>query len=312
MVKANGAWAYALLVCGCGNSAAGESADGSKSGDAGSTDGDEASASADGGSTSNDGSGANGGAGAPVGTGARDGAETFTLPPGNGGFDYQIGGGYAPPNGVVVLSRDREDEPAAGVYNICYVNGFQTQPEEGDWWLKEHPDLILHDGGDPVLDQDWGEMLLDTSTSTKRDALAVIIGGWIRGCADSGFDALEIDNLDTYSRSANLLSQDDNVAFMALLSKIAHDSGLASGQKNSSEILGRVKEMGTDFAVAEECNRWDECGDYQDIYGDLVFIIEYRDQDFKKGCTDFPELSIVRRDLNVEPKGATGYVYDAC
>jgi len=237
----------------------------------------------------------------------------FALPTANASFDYQIGGGYAPPADVTVVSRDRNDDPAGGLYNICYVNGFQTQPDEESFWTDDHPDLILRDGnGDPVVDEDWGEMLLDTSTAEKRSALAGIVGGWIDGCAAAGFDAVEIDNLDTYSRSGGLLSQDNNVAFMALLSERGHAAGLAMGQKNSAEILGRSGEMGTDFAVAEECNRWNECGDYQDVYGDLVFVIEYRQADFTAGCEDFPELSIVYRDLDVSTPADNGYVFDGC
>jgi endo-alpha-1,4-polygalactosaminidase (GH114 family) len=235
------------------------------------------------------------------------------LPPANGGLDYQLGGAYDPPDGVQVLSRDRNDSPAAGLYNICYVNGYQTQPDEEQWWLDEHPDLLLRDGdGDPFIDPDWDEILLDITTPAKREALAEIVGSWIVQCGDDGFDGVEIDNLDTYSRSDGLISQDDAVAYMSLLSAVAHGEGMAIAQKNSTEILDRQGELGTDFAVAEECNRWDECADYIDVYGDQVYVIEYRQQDFNAGCADFPELSIVLRDLDLVPSSSGGYVYDAC
>lgn len=237
----------------------------------------------------------------------------FKLPPANAGFDYQIGGAYAPPSGVKVVSRDRGDAPAAGIYNICYVNGFQAQQADNDMWLNQHPDLVLRDAkGDPVVDPDWDEMLLDTSTAEKRQGLAEIVGGWIQGCAKDGFDAVEIDNLDSYSRSGGKLSQANNVAFMKLLSDVGHQAGLAMGQKNSTELVGNAKAMGTDFAVAEECNRYSECGDYKAAYGDLVFVIEYRDQDFDAGCKNFPELSIVRRDVDVTTPGSGTYVYKGC
>ncbi|HET9959136.1 MAG TPA: endo alpha-1,4 polygalactosaminidase [Polyangiaceae bacterium] len=246
-------------------------------------------------------------------SGGAGGAGSFRLPPANAPFDYQIGGAYAPPQGVQVVSRDRESSPAAGLYNICYVNGFQSQPGEDKLWLEDHPDLVLRDSsGEPVIDENWDEMLLDTSTEAKRTELATIVGGWIRGCASSGFNAVEIDNLDSYSRSGGLLKEANNIAFMKLLSAAAHQSGLAIAQKNSSELVGQAKQMGTDFAVVEECNRWDECGDYQSGYGNLVFIIEYRRQDFTKGCTGHPELSIVLRDLNVSAPGNSSYVYDGC
>jgi hypothetical protein len=63
---------------------------------------------------------------------------------------------------------------------------------------------------------------------------------------------------------------------------------------------------------ARSCNRWGECADYQDVYGDRVFVIEYRQQDFDAGCADFPELSIVLRDLDVTAPGSGTYVFDAC
>ena len=39
--------------------------------------------------------------------------------------------------------------------------------------------------------------------------------------------------------------------------------------------------------------------DFVDGYGDLVFIIEYQRPAFDQGCADFPNLSIVYRDLDL-------------
>ncbi len=235
------------------------------------------------------------------------------LPPANAGLDYQLGGAYDPPDGVEVVSRDRNAAIAPGLYNICYVNGFQTQPDEEDWWLSEHPDLLLRDGsGDPFIDPDWDEILLDITTAPKRAALAEIVGGWIEQCGIDGYDAVEIDNLDTYSRSDGMISQDNAVEFIRALADVAHGAGMAIAQKNSAEILGRQAEMHTDFVVTEECNRWNECGDFTEVYGDQVFVIEYRTEDFDAGCSDFPELSIVLRDLNLVGPGQNAYVYDRC
>ena len=87
---------------------------------------------------------------------------------------------------------------------------------------------------------------------------------------------------------------------------------LALAQKNSAEIVTRRTEMGTDFAVAEECNRYSECDAYTDGYGDAVLVIEYRQSDFDEGCAAFPELSIVLRDLELTTPSAGSYVYDGC
>jgi hypothetical protein len=235
------------------------------------------------------------------------------LPPVNAELDYQLGGAYTPANSVQIVSRDRKDQPAPGLYNICYVNGFQAQPDENDFWLSEQPDLVLRDtAGNPVIDQDWGEMLLDIRTEPKRVRLAEIVGGFIKGCASAGFVAVEVDNLDSYSRSGGRIKPDEAVAFIKLLSAVAHERGLAIAQKNSSELVGRRVEMGTDFAVAESCNRYSECDTYRDAYGDHVLIIEYRRSDFDKGCGEYPGLSIVLRDVNLVPSGNAAYVFDGC
>ena len=245
--------------------------------------------------------------------GTSGGALTIVLPTANASFDYQIGGAYTPPSGVQVVSRDRNDAPAAGLYNICYINGYQIQTDEESFWTSDHPTLILRDSsGNPVVDPDWGEMLLDTSTDAKRTQLAAIVGGWITQCKTDGFNAVEIDNLDSYSRSTGLLTQANNIAFMALLSGIAHQNGLAIAQKNSSELVGSVAAMGTDFAVVEECNRYSECDTYTAVYGNLIFVIEYRLQDFQVGCSKYPELSIVLRDLDVSTPSSSSYVYQGC
>lgn len=237
----------------------------------------------------------------------------FALPPPDGGFDYQLGGAYPPPDGVTIVERDRNASPEPGLYSICYVNGFQAQTEEADWWLSEHPDLILRDGNDePIVDADWDEMLLDTGTPEKRSALAEIVGGWIAGCGAAGFAAVEIDNLDSFSRSTGLLDETDNVLTMAEYAAAAHAAGLAIAQKNATELLPRVDEMHTDFAVSEECSTYDECGDYVDVYGDAVLMVEYVQADFEAGCAAWPGHSLVLRDLDLVTPQDPGYVHAGC
>ena len=240
-------------------------------------------------------------------------SEELALPPANAGLDYQLGGAYEPPAGVAIVSRDRTAAPAAGVYNICYVNGFQIQPDEESFFMTAHPELILRDANDqPVIDVEWDEMLIDVSTAAKRTELAGVVGEWIAGCAEAGFDAIEIDNLDSFSRSQGLLVEDDAVAAMREMANAAHARTLPIAQKNSAELVGRKAELGTDFVVAEECNEFDECQTYRDAYGDHVLVIEYKRAAFDAGCAAFPTLSIVLRDLDLVPAGSGGYVFDGC
>lgn len=252
------------------------------------------------------------GAGGSGGSGPNSGG--VTLPPANAAFDYQLGGAYPPPSGVRTVTRDRTENPVPGLYNICYINGFQTQAEDLAWWRGQHNDLLLHDSsGGYVIDPDWDETLLDISSPAKRTALAAIVGGWIDGCAKKGFQAVELDNLDTWSRSQGLLTQADAIASITLLTPRAHAAGLAIGQKNAVELGGKGKAAGFDFAVAEECGRYKECGGYTAVYGAHVLVIEYRSADFTYACGQWgSSLAIVLRDLNLVAAGRTGYVYQGC
>ncbi|MEV1047491.1 endo alpha-1,4 polygalactosaminidase [Streptomyces sp. NPDC049916] len=229
-------------------------------------------------------------------------------------FDYQIGGGYPPAAGVRAVARDRGDRPAEGMYNVCYVNAFQAQPDALDWWRENHPDLLLRDDdGDLVADEAWDEALLDTTTADRRTRLESIVGRWIDGCAKAGFQAVEPDNLDSFERSDGLLTPEHNAAFAELLATRAHAAGLAIGQKNTTGLLARREQIGFDFAVTEECGRYDECADYASAYDDRVFVVEYTARDFAQACASVgARLSVVRRDLDVRPAGEPGYVFRTC
>lgn len=230
-------------------------------------------------------------------------------------FDYQLGGPYPPDQDVEAVSRDRSAEPAEGLYNVCYVNAFQTQPGEAvTWWQKNHPDLLLKDDdGSLVIDTDWEEPLLDISTPVKRRELMAVVGPWIDGCAEKGYDAVEPDNLDSYERSDDLLTPEHAAAFAELLAERAHGRGLAIAQKNTTDVLPERGRVGFDFAVVEECAAYEECGDFADAYDDKVFAVEYTRKDYRAACDAWgPRLSVTLRDRDVNPKGAKGYVFAQC
>ncbi|MFC3456511.1 endo alpha-1,4 polygalactosaminidase [Amycolatopsis speibonae] len=237
-------------------------------------------------------------------------AHAFAPPPVKAGFDYQIGSPYAPPSGVRVVSRDHTAPPAAGLYNICYINAFQAQPRaEGEWG-----DLALRGAnGAIVMDVEWGEALLDLRTTDKRQQVAAKVNGWADDCAAKGYQAIELDNFDSFTRSNGLLSDGDAQAYIRLLSAHAHEKGLAIGQKNASELAGQRQANGLDFAVVEECGEQDNCDEYIPAYGDNVIAIEYTDAGLANACDKWGgSLSIVRRDHDVLPAGASGYVRKTC
>ncbi len=245
------------------------------------------------------------------------GAQEIRLPPAGGQYDSQLGGAYPPPPGTEVISRDREASPAPGLYNICYINAFQTQPQDAHWWLDNHPDLLLKRDGQAVEDPNWpGEYLLDTTSPANRAALLTIVGGWIEGCARDGFDAIEADNLDTYSRSDGVISIADNLAFASDFIALAHRLGLAAAQKNGIDLGERGREAGFDFAITESCAVYNECGGYQSVFGPLVFDIEYTDtprHHFETVCAEpGTKFSVILRDRNLTSPADPSYMYEAC
>lgn len=240
-------------------------------------------------------------------------AEVGPLPPG-AVADYQLGRGYSPPEGVTVVVRDSTDRPEPRLFNICYVNGFQTQP--GADWPADL--LVTRWDGVPIADPDWpDEYLLDISTPKKRMANLSLVLPTIRTCADKGFDAVEFDNLDSYTRSDGKLSQRDALDFARLLIMAATDLGLPAGQKNAADLGWRGRRAGFSFAVAEGCHRWYECAAYTRVYGTAQVIgIEYADDlrgSFAEACADpdRPGSLILRDRLLLRPE-ADGYVFEAC
>ncbi|MGO2151931.1 MAG: endo alpha-1,4 polygalactosaminidase [Microbacterium gubbeenense] len=253
-------------------------------------------------------------------------SSAFELPPTSGVFDYQLGGAYDEldlgdePVGIDVVVRGATSKPLDGAYSVCYVNGFQTQPDDAEFWL-EYEDLLLHDSaGDLVIDPEWpDEYVLDPSSAEARQRILEILGPVIDGCAADGFDAVEIDNLDTWTR----FDQIDEVGAHELAGEYVartHDAGMAIAQKNAAEITQVAHdEIGFDFAVTEECGVWEECAAYTDVYGDHVLQIEYpaalgeAEMTFDEVCalTDRATLTILR-DVELVSAGTAGYVYDAC
>lgn len=235
-----------------------------------------------------------------VGTVAPASAEP-TLPPEGVDVDYQLGGPYEPADNVGIVVRDRRAEPVEGRWNVCYVNAFQTQPDEKRFWRK-HWALVLKRDGKPVVDSAWGEWLLDIRTAAKRRKLERIVGRWIDGCAAKGFDAVEFDNLDSFSRSRRTVRPAHAKKFARLLTARTHAAGLAAAQKNWANFDGRT--VGFDMAVAEQCGRYDECDDYVAHYGSAVLAIEYRREDFDRTCAAYADtLPILLADRDLEVGG---------
>jgi hypothetical protein len=243
-------------------------------------------------------------------------ATPISLPPTAGVADYQLGGSYEPAANVQIVTRDRSEPAPPGRYSICYVNSFQTQPGTLRWWKSKHPSLLLRDArGRLVRDPDWpDEVLLDIRTSARRKALGDLNRAWFEQCRRTGYDAVEPDNLDSWTRSKGRLRKQHAVSFARRLVRGAHASGTAIAQKNAPQ-LSRLG-IGFDFAVVEECEVYRECGAYTRTYGSRMIEIEYTDNGrraFARACAKRSgRASILLRDRDVVPRGSRHYVSRTC
>jgi hypothetical protein len=233
-------------------------------------------------------------------------AAAVAPPPADARFDYQIGAPYRPPAGVRVVVRDWSARPLPGAYGVCYVNAFQSQP--GIAWPET---LVLRSLGE---DPGWpGEHLIDLSSAPKRRAAAAFAMKMVRACARKGFDAVELDNLDSWTRLPDVpFGRGDALAYARLLSRRARALGLAVAQKNTPQLTRR-EARAFDFAIAEACGRYRECGAYRRLHGDRVLAIEYRRRDFRAACRAVGDrIAVVLRDRDVTAPGSRTYRYDAC
>jgi hypothetical protein len=78
----------------------------------------------------------------------------------------------------------------------------------------------------------------------------------------------------------------------------APGSGRSIAQKNTAELGTAGRALGFDFAIAEECQAYGECGTYMKAYGNEVFEVEYPDNGgivgFRAAC------------------GTKGYINESC
>ena len=239
------------------------------------------------------------------------GAPAPVPPPTAGAFDYQLGEAYGAPGDFAVVARDVTADPLPGAYNVCYLNGFQTQPGTLADWEREHPQALLREGGEPdapvVRDPDWpDEAVLDPSTPEQREAILAVVGPQVDACATAGFDAVELDNLDTFERFDGV-DRSGALELAAAYVARAHGLGLAVGQKNTAGLGTEGRDdVGFDFAGVEECAVFDECGAYREVYGELVLQVEYvedLDLTFPELCAleDRAPLTVVRDRLLAGP-----------
>lgn len=157
---------------------------------------------------------------------------------------------------------------AKGAHAACYLNAGAWEdwrPDAGDF-----PSWVLGNGYD-----DWpGERWIDIR---QLPTLAPIFHARMELCRTKGFEAVEFDNVDSYTHPTGFpLTADHQLIFNIFLADLAHQHGLSAGLKNDLEQVP-ILSWFYDWALNEECFEYGECHLLSPFVqqGKAVFIIEY-------------------------------------
>lgn len=105
----------------------------------------------------------------------------------------------------------------------------------------------------------WNELWLDIR---KIDTLKPIMIRRMDLAVKKGCDAIEPDNIDGYTNKTGFkISARAQIRYNKMLSKLAHDRGLAIALKNDGG-QAKILEPWFDFAISEQCFQYKNCKDY--------------------------------------------------
>lgn len=180
---------------------------------------------------------------------------------------------------------------ADGRVVICYFSAGAWE----DW----RPDANSLDSSLLGSSNGWpGEKWIDISRVSE-------VGPFIEARLDlavsKGCDAVEPDNVDGYQNNPGVnLTASDQIVFNSFVAKEAHARGLSVGLKNAAELVGVLEPL-FDWALVEECARFDECGSYSPFItaGKAVFHVEYQGNHDYCAHTSGLGFSSLEKDMDV-------------
>jgi hypothetical protein len=178
---------------------------------------------------------------------------------------------------------------------ICYVSVGSHENFRPD--QAQFPAGVLGKPMDGWPDERWLDI-------RQWDRLKPLMAARFDQCKAKGFDAVEPDNVDGYANDTGFpLSGDDQLSYNRRIAALAHERGLSVGLKNDLEQVALLQ-PDFDFAVNEECMRYDECEQLQPFLqaGKAVLHVEY-DLAPEEFCAKARELrmSSMRKPLDLGP-----------
>ncbi len=160
---------------------------------------------------------------------------------------------------------------AQGRKLVCYINVGA--------WEEWRPDQDQFPAS--VIGNDYagwpGEKWLDIR---QIDLLAPVMRARFDQCKAKGFDAIEPDNIDSYTNDTGFpLTYQDQLNYDLWLANEAHARGLSIGLKNNSEQVSGLLPY-FDWALTEDCFAQGWCSQLAPFVaaGKAVFAAEYTDE----------------------------------
>lgn len=220
-------------------------------------------------------------------------------------WDIQFAEPFDFTRNVTMLDLDGEFTEASdvaalkvrGVEVICYVAVGTWENYRGD--AEAFPEEILG-----KIWPDWpDERYIDIR---QLDILMPLMQARFQTCKDKGFDGIEGDNQDLHWADTGFpIERADQVAYSQALANMAHEMGLAYGQKNSPDLVPELIDH-VDFIITEDCFKDGWCSEVLPFIqaGKPVYAIEYTDTgvDFAAACVwgagQSVSFILKARDLN--------------
>ncbi|MBY6046502.1 endo alpha-1,4 polygalactosaminidase [Vannielia litorea] len=194
-------------------------------------------------------------------------------------WDWQLTHPYDLDINVKVLALDKDDHDRdtimalrdRGVKPVCYVSVGSWEEYRDD--KDSFPEEVL---GKPL--GDWPD---ERYVDIRDDRVMKIMQARLQDCADRGFMAAELDNMDVFENESGFdIGQEAALTYVKNLAAYAHLLGLEVAQKNAPQLVPAL--VGTmDFIMVEECYAYDFCDDLKPYTeaGKDVLAIEYDDAD---------------------------------
>ncbi|GBG31576.1 Hypothetical Protein FCC1311_078002 [Hondaea fermentalgiana] len=199
---------------------------------------------------------------------------------------------------VIVDLDDHKDAiagyKAAGLKVICYISTGTLEPWREDCKDDEEAWMAAAVG---EMDS-WNEEWLDI---TKVDALAELMLPRFERAKAYGCDGIEPDNTDCYDNSdcygkissLSTVAQAKAAQYTYNLWQVnaAHNLGLAIGLKNSLALVDDMADV-YDFAVNEQCQQYNECGQLAPFAAQNKGILNVEYRTASDTCTEASSYSM--------------------